>query len=444
MIYPKQFRSAKIPTEKKYCFFLMPFNKMFDDIYGELKSQLTDMGYKCNRADELTHSKPIITKILTEILKAQYIIVDLTGDNANVFYELGITHTFKDSQNVLLLKQKNDAVKVPFDVTHLQYNEYRPDNLRQLVSIVRKFIESNAAVNEFYEALNINGVIPFIHDNNDEFVGEVQNYFNSDLELLTNILNGQIIDIDKADIEVLFNKFQRLIYDTICQNKSDYLHYLLNIYSKICVYCAEFDFVSEYVNEFLTGIFSHSPIPEKESISYKTDMVITLAEKDKLLDIVVPWILNYFTRSKSASIDLNRYKLEAFLMRTDSSKINEAICNALFNRDCHIREHMADIIGEKRLIDGRINLCRKLVTEDNYYTAVSIMEAIGKLGHTEDIQTIFIWLESYGSDVAERKMYSVFRHAEIAILRLDKSSDKRYHSDFREKYGKYLVDFVPL
>ena len=84
------------------------------------------------------------------------------------------------------------------------------------------------------------------------------------------------------------------------------------------------------------------------------------------------------------------------------------------------------------------------VASSGMNTAVSIMEAIGKLGHTEDIQTIFIWLESYGSDVAERKMYSVFRHAEIAILRLDKSSDKRYHSDFREKYGKYLVDFVPL
>lgn len=153
MIYPKQFRSAKIPIEKNYCFFLMPFQEKFDSIYGIIKDMLIDYGYICNRADELTGSKPIINKILTEILKAQYIVVDLTDCNPNVFYELGITHTFKDAQNVLLLKQKNS--NVPFDITHLQYREYNPTNPKQLVSIIREFISNNKYISEFYEALNI-------------------------------------------------------------------------------------------------------------------------------------------------------------------------------------------------------------------------------------------------------------------------------------------------
>ena len=58
---------------------------------------------------------PIINKILVEILKAQFIIVDLSESNPNVFYELGIAHTFKDAQNIFLLKNRNS--KVPFDIT---------------------------------------------------------------------------------------------------------------------------------------------------------------------------------------------------------------------------------------------------------------------------------------------------------------------------------------
>ena len=78
MVYPKQFRAAKIPIEKNRCFFLMPFSESFDLIYGTVKDNLMANGYVCNRVDEITGSKPIISKILIEILKAQYIIVDLT------------------------------------------------------------------------------------------------------------------------------------------------------------------------------------------------------------------------------------------------------------------------------------------------------------------------------------------------------------------------------
>ncbi len=53
---------------------LMPFSKEFDHIYGVIKNDLNDCGFICNRADEISGSKPILNKILTEILKSQYII----------------------------------------------------------------------------------------------------------------------------------------------------------------------------------------------------------------------------------------------------------------------------------------------------------------------------------------------------------------------------------
>lgn len=51
----------------------MPFSESFDLIYGTVKDILMESGYVCNRVDEITDSKPIISKILIEILRAQYI-----------------------------------------------------------------------------------------------------------------------------------------------------------------------------------------------------------------------------------------------------------------------------------------------------------------------------------------------------------------------------------
>ena len=67
------------------------------------------------------------------------------------------------------------------------------------------------------------------------------------------------------------------------------------------------------------------------------------------------------------------------LLHLDSEfeETNNAITNAIFSNDCHIREHLAGIIGEKRLYSAKEALCSQLQAEENFYTAVSIIEAIG-------------------------------------------------------------------
>lgn len=119
LIYPKQLQRQTIPVEKNRCFVIMPFKDELDLMYGIVKKQLSNAGYLCNRVDEIPGSTPIINKILTEILRSRYIIADLTDCNPNVFYELGIAHSFKDASNIIILKQS--GTKVPFDVTHLTY-----------------------------------------------------------------------------------------------------------------------------------------------------------------------------------------------------------------------------------------------------------------------------------------------------------------------------------
>ena len=103
----------------------------------------------------------------------------------------------------------------------------------------------------------------------------------------------------------------------------------------------------KYVFHFLYTYFEQFNINTNEIIGWKTDFIIGLATQRKFLNICIPWIIEYFTKLKSATIDLNRYKIENFLMLTTSKEINDALINVLNNRDCHIREHIADIIGEK-------------------------------------------------------------------------------------------------
>ncbi len=442
MIYPKQFRTAKIQTENKYCFFLMPFNKNFDYIYGTIKEELMDNGYICNRADELSGSKPIINKILTEILRAQYIIVDLTGCNPNVFYELGITHTFKDAQNVLLLKQKNSYV--PFDITHLQYSEYNPNNLKQLSGIIKQFISDNQYINDFNEALQSHGIIGMISDNQNEFVNCLKNELKDDIVPITKMLNYQCRELDEYTIEESLNRYTLFIHKIIKQNQVEMLNGILYLYANILISCSTINIANIHVNLFLTDFFVQHDLPEKSVDEYKTDMAIALAKQEKFIPIVMPWIIGYFMRSKSASIDLNRYKLEAFLMTTRCVQANNAIIDSVFSEDCHIREHMADIIGEKKLLHAKENLIHQLENEKNFYTAVSIIEAIGKIGNESDIAIINRWLHNTEDEIIHSKMFSVFRHAQIAIVRLDKSYNQKHINEFNNLYGKYLSEFVPL
>lgn len=347
MIYPKQFRAAKIPTEKNRCFFLMPFSESFDLVYGTVKDILMGNGYICNRVDEITDSKPIISKILVEILRAQYIIVDLTGCNPNVFYELGITHTFKDSQNVLLIKQKDTIA--PFDIKHLQYREYSPHNLKQLAAIIREFISKNQRYSEFHEALNVHGIISLIHDNQEEFVNYLHNNMGDDIIILTSILNFRETDVPSGGVETALDRYVAMVHGIIDNRRMELLPGVLKLYSELLISCSSLAVAELHVSIYLGNFFAQHNLLGSEINGYQADMVVALAEKRKMLTIVLPWIIGYFSKSKAASIDLNRYKLEALLLTSDVEEINRAITNALFSNDCHIREHMADVIGEKQL-----------------------------------------------------------------------------------------------
>jgi hypothetical protein len=76
----------------------------------------------CIRADNL-YGQKVMQDIYESIAKARIIIADVTGCNPNVFYELGMAHTF--GKDVILLTQAVE--ESPFDIKSFRHYIYSND-----------------------------------------------------------------------------------------------------------------------------------------------------------------------------------------------------------------------------------------------------------------------------------------------------------------------------
>lgn len=442
LIYPKQFQRVSIPVEKNRCFVIMPFKHELDFMYGVIKKELNKAGYICNRVDEIPGSTPIVNKILTEILRSRYIIADLTDCNPNVFYELGVAHSFKDASNIIILKQS--GTKIPFDVMHLTYNEYDIENPKYITSVILKNMEKYSYLADFQEALNLRGIIPFVQENGGFFVDFLKSELGESLSLLTNILLNEVKKINYKELPNFLNNYERIIAKCFAENNEEIIHGIIKVYQEMLISTSQESCTQEHVTAYLNGTFlNHFSLKDEEILSLETDMAVALAKSNKLLSIVMPWIIRYFSHTKTATIDLNRYKLEAFLMTSEQPYVNEILCNAVFDTNCYIREHISDIIGEKRVYAGIKNLCKQLRNEENYYSAVSIIEALGKLGDASALPYIVEWITANEQNILQERQYFVLKHARVAISKLEESPADTLHN-FDEKYGEYLKDYYIL
>lgn len=420
----------------------MPFKQEFDYVYGIIKDGLNNAGYTCNRVDEFSGSVLIVAKILNEILSSRYIIADLSGCNPNVFYELGVSHSFKDAHNIIILKQKNSSV--PFDIMHLTYVEYDENNAKLLISNILKSIENVKYISDFQEILNIKGIIPYISEDNSDFVDFLKQKSGKNLIQITKLLQENQQIKTQLDVESIIKNYEYILSKTIKSGDNKRIEKSLMLYFEILKSSADSDCSIISVQQFIdNSFFAINNINDSRIIIWQTDLCISMAKSDKMLHIVLPWIINYFSRTKTATIDLNRYKLEAFLVTSSNDKVNEVICNAVMDENCYIRENISDIIGEKKLYFAKSVLIKQLASEENYYTAISMIEALGKIGDSSCIKYIMDWTISHEKAIISQKQFFVLKHVRIALNKLDDGSDNVLEK-FDKKYCKYLENYFYL
>ncbi len=102
----------------------MPFTEKWSEkTWRAIRLALKDYKIKVSRADEMG-GKIIMQDVWWAINSAGLIIADVTTNNANVFYELGIAHV--QNKDVLLLRQSKSKGDVPFDIVPFRRVDYEP------------------------------------------------------------------------------------------------------------------------------------------------------------------------------------------------------------------------------------------------------------------------------------------------------------------------------
>ncbi len=128
-------RDRRERRARPHAFVVMPFGRKpgkdgqwidFNAIYNDLIKPALDLaGFEPFRADEASTSGDILTDMFQELLLADLVIADMSIDNANVFYEIGIRHAFRKRGIVHI---QSGRAYMPFDVFNVRTIPYHLDS----------------------------------------------------------------------------------------------------------------------------------------------------------------------------------------------------------------------------------------------------------------------------------------------------------------------------
>ncbi len=135
-------------TEMRTCFVIAPvgrresrIRRQSDAVFKTLiEPAVGSCGYKAIRADQLSEPGMITEQIIEHLIRDQLAIADLSGRNANVFYELGIRHAFRRP----VIQIQKDGETLPFDISLIRTLRFRPQvqDLRLRVMELTNFIRA--------------------------------------------------------------------------------------------------------------------------------------------------------------------------------------------------------------------------------------------------------------------------------------------------------------
>ena len=115
-----------MPRYEDECFFVAPIGveggevrKRSDGVLDFVVAPAAEqLGLHAVRADKVAKPGQITLQVIEHVLRARAVVADLTGANANVFYELAIRHTAK--LPVVLICEAEEIDRLPFDIQQMR------------------------------------------------------------------------------------------------------------------------------------------------------------------------------------------------------------------------------------------------------------------------------------------------------------------------------------
>jgi hypothetical protein len=126
--------AAELPVMDQECFFIAPIGaegskerERSDGVLDFIVAKAAEeLGLVAVRADRLGEPGQITLQVIAHVLGARAAVVDLTGANPNVYYELAIRHTA--SLPTVLIAEETE--KLPFDIAQMRTVFFDHENLR--------------------------------------------------------------------------------------------------------------------------------------------------------------------------------------------------------------------------------------------------------------------------------------------------------------------------
>ena len=415
MIYPKDYIIEQSEIESDSAFLIMPFSDNFTQTHSVIISVCKSLSIKCKRADDIFATNPIMTNILQGIASSEIIIADITERNPNVYYELGIAHTCRDKEAIIMITQNTS--NLPFDISHLSILQYDLDNipefkfkLKEKILTCRSASIRDSYFRQFLRAHNIGKT------EIEKFLELAKKVSETRLDIIFQIMTNKI-----ANIENRTNQISDMPSYFITLEE-----YNLGIVKEPTLAIKKQFFSSTYILSTYPDITKSLLVSSKhdlikldriDTFSFVADLCFILIEQNKLKEEAINWIVDYLHNYRMGRIDIVRTKIENFLINVSDIDIDNTILKLLESERTAVRESAADISGQKELYMSIDIIVNSLKYEKNPHVARSFIAALARLKATNATTIIYEWMEQNKDKWGKQAVSASLKNVALTALR---------------------------
>lgn len=427
MIYPKEYTLQFIEQEENTAFVIIPFKKDFEEIYGEICQICIDLKISCLRADEIFTNRAIMQNILERIAKAEILIADLTEKNPNVYYEVGIAHSLRDEDSVILIT--NDLQTSPFDINHRSILVYDKRNMMKFRNDLRKRIMVSKSISkrkDFFRTYLLNNGIK--KNEIDLFIDITDKLSQNKLETIYNIIKTNPKEYEEVEIDKLLDFFTLLEeYSAGAVRKAASL-IKMDVFSSDII-------LNRFENQAKKLLIKSNKnlihLDDSDLFNFVVEYCFKLIEKERLKSEALSWLVDYLNNYRMGRVDIIRSKIENFFIRTKDSDVDLTILEMLKSPTITVRESASDICGQKQLQQSIPLLMQILTIEENPHVVRSCITALTRLKASEAVPAIHNWMinnqDKWGEQAVSASLKKI---ALLALKELDK--DQSFFLSFED------------
>lgn len=427
MDYPRDYIIPNQEIELGTAFVVMPIRPEFDLPLGIITDVCNTLGIKARRADDIARQDFIMSNILDGIAKSEIVIVDITGNNPNVFYELGIAHSLRTRQAIIIITQDEDVSKSPFDIRHWSILQYDTKNLPLFrVNLNKKIRDCRNFVD--YDEYIFGLLKSYAFDGNQihEFINSSKLINEKKIQLICNILveNTNPTLCDSNELHEIYT------YLTTLGDIQNGIFKKISWILKTLVYTTEF-VLSKHLDT-IKNMFLNRWQKENMIVMNDTDYWELVAnicskiieKKYKGKGDAIQWMTSYLQNQRMGRIDRVRGKIEDFLMTVKDNDVDKAVLDLIKNGNITARESAIDISGQKPIIESADILLQIISkNESNPYIIRSSINALARMKITSAGPFILEWMENNRDKWGQQAVSASLRKvAEEALNEIDKKS----------------------